>query len=454
MKTLSFKAKILLLVLIPLVLVSVALTILAIYQADVLGKSNVTTFSEKIYELRRNELKNYTEMARSSVKHIYEGPNKDSAASQEQAKTILRNLAYGSDGYIFVYDYDGTNLVLQPKPHIEGRNLWDIKDKNGVYLIKELVKDAQQGGGYTEYVWDKPSKGREVDKISYSLGLEQWQWMMGTGLYVDDLEDAINGVQNEVSNSLTRTWQLIAGLALVCTIVVGLIGTRFTMSQGKLADEQLQTLSVKVVASQEQERARVARELQQALNKKLLHARSQLEEMYRSKMITDPQLQGNLAMAAKDLNHSIKEIYRISGDLRPTLLDEHGIDAAIAALAESESMQDKGIKVEYRHNGLKTRLRLEIETNIYRIVQEALKNIVNHSGAHSVAIRLSQQKKHVSVSIQDDGQGFNIKEVTGKGNKAGLGLIDMRIRAESLGGTFNIFAFKDEGILIKIDIPL
>ncbi len=454
MKTLSFKAKILLLVLIPLVLVSIALTILAIYQADVLGKNNLSTFSDKIYVLRRNELKNYTELARTSIKHIYDNPNNSPAEAQEQAKTILRNLAYGSDGYIFVYDYDGTNLVLPTKPHIEGRNLWDIKDKNGVFLIKELVKDAQLGGGYTEYVWDKPSKGREVDKISYALGLEDWQWMFGTGLYVDDLEDAIAGVQTEVSDNLTRTWQLIAALALACTIIVGLIGTRFTMSQGKLADQQLQTLSVKVVASQEQERARVARELQQALNKKLLHARSQLEEMYRTKMIKDPQLQSHLAMAAKDLNHSIKEIYRISGDLRPTLLDEHGIDAAIAALAESESMQEKDIKVEYRHNGLKTRLRLEVETNIYRIVQEALKNIVNHSQARNVSIRLSQQKKHVSVSIQDDGKGFNIKEVTGKGNKAGLGLIDMRIRAESLGGTFNIFAFKGEGILIKIDIPV
>ena len=454
MKSLNLKTKILLLVLIPLVLVSIALTMLAIYQADVLGKKNLTTFSDKIYELRRNELKNYTEMARSSVEHIYNNSNKDSFEAKEQAKTILRNLAYGSDGYIFVYDYDGTNLVLQPKPQVEGRNLWDITDKNGVYLIKELIKDAQQGGGYTEYVWDKPSKGRAVDKISYSLGMNDWQWMLGTGLYVDDLEDAIDGVQTEVNSNLTRTWQLIAGLALVCTLTVGFIGTRFTMSQGQLADEQLQSLSVKVVASQEEERARVARELQQALNKKLLDARSQLEKVYRSQIITDPQLQSRLAIAAKDLSHSIKEVSRISGDLRPTILDQQGIDAAIAALAESESIQDKGIKVEYRHTGLKTRLRLEIETNVYRIVQEALKNIVNHSSAGKVAIRLSQQKEHVSISIKDDGKGFNVKDVTGKGNKAGLGLIDMRIRAESLGGTFNIFSVKGDGMLIKVDIPV
>jgi two-component system NarL family sensor kinase len=453
MQTLSFKAKILLLVLIPLILVSIALTILAIYQANALGEKNLASFSEKIYELRRNELKNYTEMARSSIKHIYDRPNNNTPELQEQAKTILRNLSYGSDGYIFVYDYDGTNLVLPPKPSVEGKNLWNIKDKNGVYLIKELIADAQQDGGYTEYVWDKPSKGKEIDKISYSLGLEDWKWMYGTGLYVDDLDDAIFGVQSEVTKNLTRTWQFTAALALGCTILVGLIGIRFTMSQGQLADEQLRTLSVKVVAGQEQERNRVARELNQTLNKKLQHARTQLEKIHHSKIMTDHTLQTYLVLAAKDLNYSIKEVYRISGDLRPSLLEEEGIHAAITALVKSSPLQESDLEIEYRHHGLKTRQKPEIETNIYRITQEALKNIENHSNATKVAIRFSQQQKHISLSIQDNGQGFNIKEATGKGNKAGLGLSNMRIRAESLGGTFNIFAFKGEGILIKVDIP-
>jgi two-component system NarL family sensor kinase len=366
---------------------------------------------------------------------------------------MLRNLAYGSDGYIFVYDYDGTNLVLPTKPQIEGKNLWDIKDKNGVFLIKELVANAKKGGGYTSYVWDKPSKGRDIDKISYATGLDDWNWMLGTGLYVDDLDDAIAGVQNEVNNNLSKTWKFIAGLAFGCTIIVGLIGTRFTLTQGKLADEQLQNLSIKVVAGQDDERARVARELQQTLNHKLHHARSQLKEIYESNIITDAGLTQNLVLAAQDLNHSIKEIYRISGDLRPQLLDEQGIDAAIEDLINSTELQDKGIIVEYRHNGLKTRLRLEIETNVYRIIQESLKNVIGHSEANNVAIRLSQQKNHISVSIRDDGKGFNIKEMTGKGNKAGLGLIDMRIRAESLGGTFGIFTFKKGGTMLKIDIP-
>ena len=113
MKTLSFKAKILSLVLAPLIFVSSALTLLAIYQATELGERNLTTFAKQIYNLRRNELKNYTEMALTSVEHIYNSKYKDDPTAQETAKTILRNLAYGSDGYILsVVHYESTTLIL------------------------------------------------------------------------------------------------------------------------------------------------------------------------------------------------------------------------------------------------------------------------------------------------------------------------------------------------------
>lgn len=451
MKTLSFKAKILLLVLIPLILVSTALTVLAIYQATELGERNLTAFSDKIYDLRRNELKNYTEMALTSVEHIYNSENKDDPKVQEAAKTILRNLAYGSDGYIFVYDYQGTNVVLPTKPHIEGKNLWDIKDKDGVFLIRELVERAQEGGGYTNYVWDKPSKGKEIDKISYSLGLEDWKWMVGTGLYVDDLDDAITGVQTQVDSNITRTWQLIAGLALSCTIIVGLIGARFTASQGQLADEQLQTMSLKVVSGQEEERSRVARELQKAINQKLVHARAKLEKISHSDAVKDPEVRAEFILAAKALNSSIKEVHRISGDLRPEILDKMGLDAAVDALTV-KTAADTHIEVSYRHTGTKDRLPLEVETALYRIIQEAFNNIVNHSKADIVSIRIGQKRHHVSISIQDNGQGFNTKEMTG--NKGGLGLVDMRIRAESLGGTFTIFSSEGSGTIIKVDVPV
>lgn len=453
MKTLSFKAKILLLVLVPLVLLSIALTALAIFQVNDLGERNLQVFSEKIYSLRKGELKNYTEMALSSVEHIYASEHRDTEEAQEAAKTILRNLSYGADGYIFVYDYEGTNVVLPTKPHIEGRNLWDVQDKNGVFLIRELVDQAQQGGGYTDYVWDKPSKGHEVDKISYSLGLGDWQWMVGTGLYVDDLEEAVSLIQTEVDDNISKTWQLIAGLALSCTLAVGLIGARFTVSQGRLADKQLQSLSLRVVAGQEEERSRVARQLQQAINQNLVAARARLEQLAQGAKEGESESSADYAFLDKAISNSIQEVYRISGELRPAILDELGLDAAIEALVKQIG-EEKNLEIRYRHSGAEQRIRHEIESALYRIVQEALNNILDHADARSVSIRISQRKNGLSLSIQDNGQGFDIRAMEQQGGKAGLGLVDMRMWAESLGGTFTVFSSEGSGTILKVDMPV
>jgi len=338
MQSLSFKTKILLLVIIPLILVSLALTSLSIYQATELGDKNVKSFSEMIFNLRRGELKNYTELATTAVKHLYENADPNDIGTQEKAKDIFRNLEFGEDGYFFVYDYNGVNVTHPKKPQLEGKNLWGIQDPNGTYLIRSLVNQAKTPeGGFTDYIWDKPSKGRQVAKIGYSMGLNDWGWMVGTGLYVDDLEDAVEGIEAEVSDNIQGTLKLIAGLALACTIIVGLIGARFTMSEGKLADEKLQLLSRKAVEGQEEERGRVARELQEGINKALHATRSKLKDVAKAGSLTEPQARKDFLQAVTILDHSIKEIYRISGELRPEILDNLGLYPAVEALVEKIS---------------------------------------------------------------------------------------------------------------------
>lgn len=452
MVQLSFKTKILMLELIPLVLVSIAVTTLAIFQATELGANNLRLFKEKIYDSRRAELKNYVELALTAVDHVYKGDAKFKPESQETAKTIFRNLRYGSDGYIFVYDYEGTNLVLPTKPHVEGKNLWDMQDKNGVYVIQGLIEGAKIGGGFTDYVWHQPSKGTETDKISFTNGLQEWQWMVGTGLYVDDLEDWIAGVQNEISKNITRTLSLIGFTALMCTAVVAVLGARFTVSQGKLADEKLQTLSVKAVASQEEERSRVARELQKGINQTLVAAREKIDKILNDKSIDNADLKNDLNVAAASLKSTIKEVFRISGELRPEILDEMGLNAAVKSLAE-QIQEDESIAVSYRHAGNEDRMRAEVETSLYRIIQESMKNVVEHSGANKVTLRINQKHNKVSISIQDNGKGFDTKEVL-EGGKSGVGLLDMRIRAESMGGSLTVFSSRGAGTIIKLEVPV
>ncbi len=453
MKFLTFKNKILLLVVIPLVLVSIALTILSVYQAKSLGGKNVQSFSEMIFELRRGELKNYTELAITAVKHIY-GQTGGNVEAQEQAKEIFRNLEFGEDGYFFVYDYDGINIAHPKKPQLEGKNLWGIQDPNGTFLIQSLIDGAKKPeGDYTNYIWDKPSKGRQVGKIGYSMGLQNWEWMVGTGLYIDDLEDAVAGIEKEVSNNIQNTLTLITGFALVFTVVVGFIGARFTMTEGKLADKKLQQLSRKAVEGQEEERSRVARDLQKGINQALYTTRSKLKDIAAIGSLESANARKEFLSAVSILDQTIKEVYRISGELRPEILDRLGLYPAVEALSIKVS-SEQSLDVAFKHVGTENRLKEELETSVYRIVQEALKNIVEHAHSTEASIRMREADGMLSLTIQDNGDGFNIKDVMGKDGKGSVGFTDMRVRVEALGGHFHVFSSKEIGTVIKATIPV
>jgi len=453
MKTISFKIKILLLVVVPIILLSSLLTLLAIYQYKQIGIENIKSFSDAMIDSRRAELKNYTEIAESAIKHIYEDSKLSEQQSYEQAKTILRNLSYGKDGYFFVTDYDGVTLVNRVRPSIEGTNSWDLQDPQGVYLVRELLSKAQEGGGYTEYRWFKKSKDREVDKISYSNNLDRWQWVFGTGLYVDDIEDTVQRLEKKIAFSISRTWKMFGLLALISTIILTFLCVRLTMSEGNLADYKLKELSKKVVVGQEEERSRVARDLQKDINKALYAIRVKLKEVARVSSFSTKESRQNFSTAIFILNKTIKEVYRISGELRPEALDNLGLYSAVEELVNKVS-KENNIRFNFKKPDSVNRLHNELETAIYRVVQEAINNIVAHSNASSISVRIQQAATLLNVTIQDNGVGFNMKTLFGKGGKSSVGFTDMRVRAESLGGTFSVFSSEEIGTVIKVSVPL
>ena len=449
MKSLNFKTKILLLVVVPLLLVSASITVLALVQAQQLAARNIESFSDKIFELRRDELKNYTKIAVSSVRRIYSSVD-DEVVRQEQAKEILRDLSFGQDGYFFAFDWEGTNLVHPQKPEIEGRNFWDLQDVNGVYVMRSQIENSQLiAGGYTDYVWEKSSLGRDADKISFSMGLEAWQWGIATGLYVDDLEQAVSTVEQEVNQSIKRTLQLVGGFALLFTIVVGAVVARFTLTESALADGKLTELSRKVVIDQERERIRVADSLNRRVNKGLLAAKNRFEalvsEHERSKFVPALTL----------LEKTMAEVDRISSKLRPGSLDELGLYPAVEAFIDGISSKHS-LTIDLKKTVLGERLSAELETTIYRVIEEAVSNTVAHAQASSSAVRIRQTQSLFHLTVRDDGQGFDVpKFLRDKGQKA-TGITNMRLRVESVGGTFGVFSSVDNGsfTLITVQIPL
>jgi signal transduction histidine kinase/DNA-binding NarL/FixJ family response regulator len=136
-------------------------------------------------------------------------------------KELLDDIAmirYGKNGYIFIDDWQGVVLEHGTQPELVGKNIWDHQDSNGVKVVQDLIAAAKtQAGGYVHYSWRKPDTGEERPKVSFSRGVSDWQWMVGTGVYIDDVETEIAILQRSLNAGLRKDIFLIL-------LVSGLVG--------------------------------------------------------------------------------------------------------------------------------------------------------------------------------------------------------------------------------------
>jgi methyl-accepting chemotaxis protein len=206
MKNLTIQTRVLLLALLPVIVLTAFLTTYNLNQARGIGDGAVAGFSSDMELSKRQELKNYIELARTSIAHLYNQPGSaEDPDVREQAWEILRQLRFndsGSPGYIFAYDTSGVSVMHGVKPALEGKNLWNFQDPNGTYLIRELVKVASDGGGYVSYGWQNETTGKVAPKLGYAEMLPQWNIMIGTGFWVDGLGEQVAAMDSKVGDAL------------------------------------------------------------------------------------------------------------------------------------------------------------------------------------------------------------------------------------------------------------
>lgn len=219
MKTLSIRSKILLVSITPILAVVGVLLTQTITSQRQAGAERIENTRALLMAEKEAQLKHYVELAISSIKTLYDPAGPSDVVAQERARTILRQLEYGQDGYIFVYRYDGACEVLGPKPELEGKNVIDMQDKDGKPLIRSLIETARAGGGSYRYKWDKPSTADLVDKLSYVEALDKWQWVVGTGFYIDDIDETIARISREVDAEITSR---ILAAALMAGLLIAL----------------------------------------------------------------------------------------------------------------------------------------------------------------------------------------------------------------------------------------
>ncbi|WP_322403281.1 cache domain-containing protein [Massilia luteola] len=436
----QLRQKVIFLAIAPLIVALCAIALFVRQQAIALAHEQHATIQQAYLASKQAELRHYVDLASHSIANLTASGRSDPATLAE-AKRVLQSLSFGDDGYFFVYDMQGRNLMHPRQPELVGRDLWNLRDQFGAPTIQNIVAVAKQGGGLVRYNWVKPSTNKSGPKLGYVVAIPQWGWIMGSGLYLDDVQAALDQVDAQQSRNIQTTMWWIAGVAILATLVIGGAGLALNVSESRVADTKLKALAQRVVDSQEQERARLSRDLHDGISQWLVSIKLQIEAgIIRMKGTPDQQRQAHASFerTAEELNKVLGEVRRISHDLRPTLLDDLGLAAALDHLAE-EFSQHSGTPVTFAASGDRDAeyLPQTVGTVLFRIAQEALTNIERHAGARHIDLSLHTARGRVLLTIADDGAGFDAEGVATHPQR-GIGLRNMMERLDAIGGHLDI----------------
>jgi PAS domain S-box-containing protein len=218
-------------------------------------------------------------------------------------------------------------------------------------------------------------------------------------------------------------------------------------------EKELEFLSLERVNAQEEERKRIAREIHDSFGQMLTAIKFNVEILEDSIAIDEMERQ-QISDIKSLLNNAMAEAREISYNLMPSVLVDFGLLPALQLLCEQFEKRNN-ITISFHSNNFNERLDLLVETGIYRIAQEALNNIAKHSNAHEAQVQILRYPQGIRMTIEDDGNGFSLPSaLTLQSKKRGVGLVSMRERASSFGGTLVIDSQLAKGTEILVDIPI
>lgn len=412
--------------------------LLAVYFYSIdLSNQQHRLLKEALIASKMAELRGYVKLARSAL------PAREQT---EGVADLLSRLDFGTDGYFFLYDDKGRNLMHPRQPDLVGKDLMEMRDPYGGTPIKDLVAASNQGGGFVYYYWNKPSERRTVRKLGYVEPVSPHRWMLGTGLYVDDIEKSIREFDAQARANIHGGLLVLLAICVLCLLLISGTGLALNIRNQQRATGALRQLARRVVRSQEDERARVARDLHDGIGQILVSIKLLLEtamataDRHGNDVPVSPGSPGSarsfVQRALDRLGQALVEIHHVSNDLRPAALQDLGLAAALRAMVLAIG-EEGGPRVRFSAHGAHCPLTPQQGTALFRICQEALTNARRHAAAHRIDVLLLSTARRVVLSVTDDGKGFDPQRVR-PDRGGGSGLNHMRERMLMLGGTVSI----------------
>ncbi len=341
--------KIMLLVITALLLLGTVLGTVSVLYINYIGKTNLETLDRKLREDFDRLAKSQVESALKIVEKAYNKKDETGMkAAVDEAVAYVNSIEYGESGYIFVYDSKGITKVM-PDMSLAGTNRWDLQDANGTYMIRDLIKAAKDGTGFTTYWYPKPGETEASPKRSYSQYFEPLDWVVGTGNYIDDIDAIINEeivrLKKEVLSVLVILLVVDFTLIFIASALAWFVGRKISNPIEYIAGEAAKIaggdLSVKIVVKGKDETAKLA----ESFNEMALKLRSTILKIIDS---------------AENINNNSKEISSSSQQVATGASEQASSTEEISA-----SMEELAANIQ--HNS-------ENSSNSEKIISQAADN--------------------------------------------------------------------------------
>ena len=148
-------------------------------------------------------------------------PSEIEQTLKQKALKRISKMRYGKNGYFFIFDTKYKMLMHPIKPSLDGKDISNVKDPNGIYVFKEMMKNITKNNeGIVRYSWPRPGFDRPVDKISYVTLFKPWKWVVGTGVYVNDIDAKINVMNDKIKKSSHKLILIVIALSLVIIFIL------------------------------------------------------------------------------------------------------------------------------------------------------------------------------------------------------------------------------------------